>query len=416
MKKLFIVAIPVVLVLVSYFALKHEKKETAAASMETMALQRGNIENLVSSTGTVEAIGTVQVGTQVSGTVDQVFVDFNSHVKKDQLIAVLDKRLLKSAVQESQANLMKVQAQLDLAESEFKRVKKLFSDKMISDQDYISAKTSVETSKAAVILAQTGLEKTETNLKYAEIRSPINGTVIQRNIEPGQTVAASFSTPTLFLIAEDLTQMEIHAFVDESDIGQIKNGQKVRFSVEAYPDESFTGVVRQIRLEPTTVSNVVNYTVIISAQNPKNLLLPGMTATVDFIAQKLDNVLLVPNSALRFKPSEEMLAAFRNSMKKRFNGMSPEQQQKARQRMEQGNNQNSLHQNSDTSSSKTVWILDDKRNPRPARFIPGTTDGKFTAVKKSRTLDVGTRVIIGMDGGSGEASGNNHPPFRRRLF
>lgn len=416
MKKLFIVAIPVVLVLVSYFALKHEKKETAAASMETMALQRGNIENLVSSTGTVEAIGTVQVGTQVSGTVDQVFVDFNSHVKKDQLIAVLDKRLLKSAVQESQANLMKAQAQLDLAESEFKRVKKLFSDKMISDQDYISAKTSVETSKAAVILAQTGLEKTETNLKYAEIRSPISGTVIQRNIEPGQTVAASFSTPTLFLIAEDLTQMEIHAFVDESDIGQIKNGQKVRFSVEAYPDESFTGVVRQIRLEPTTVSNVVNYTVIISAQNPKNLLLPGMTATVDFIAQKLDNVLLVPNSALRFKPSEEMLAAFRNSMKKRFNGMSPEQQQKARQRMEQGNNQSSLHQNADTSSSKTVWILDDKGNPRPARFIPGTTDGKFTEVKKSRTLDVGTKVIIGMDDGNGEASGDNHPPFRRRLF
>ncbi|RLE21965.1 MAG: efflux RND transporter periplasmic adaptor subunit, partial [Acidobacteria bacterium] len=261
MKKIIVILVLIAVAIGAWFFITNRKENNKEAAFNTVKLKRGTLENTVSSTGTLSAIGTVEVGTQVSGTLKQVLVDFNDHVKKGQLLAVLDKRVLKSAVQEAKASVMKAHAEQEQAQADFKRSKRLFADKMISEQEYIQAKTALEMAKASVISAETALDRAQTNLNYAEIRSPIDGTIIQRNVESGQTVAASFSTPTLFLVAADLSKMEIQALVDESDIGQIRLNQSVRFTVEAYPDKTFTGFVNQIRLQPTTVNNVVNYTV-----------------------------------------------------------------------------------------------------------------------------------------------------------
>ena len=365
----------------------------------------------MSSTGTLSAIGTVEVGTQVSGTLKQILVDFNDHVKKDQLLAVLDKRVLKSAVQDARANLMKARAQEELAKADFKRSKRLYDDKLVSEQEFVQAKTTLEISKASVISAETSLNRAQTNLNYAEIRSPIDGTIIQRNVEPGQTVAASFSTPTLFLVAADLSKMEIQALVDESDIGQIRLDQSARFTVEAYPDKSFSGTVKQIRLQPSTVNNVVNYTVIVNADNPDHLLLPGMTTTVDFIAQHLENVLLIPNAALRFKPTEAMKQAMQKQMKKRMANSGDRQQ--ARPQGSFGSPSPAAGRNR-RRDFKMVWILTSDGKPEMSGFVPGPTDGKYTAVKRSRRLKEGMEIIVGLS--QKNSNGSSQPSFRRRLF
>lgn len=408
MKKLVVILVLIAVVVGAYFFVTVRKKGNGETTFTTAKLSKGTLENTVSSTGTLSAIGTVEVGTQVSGTLKQVLVDFNDHVKKDQLLAVLDKRVLKSAVQEAKASLMKARAQEELAQADFKRSKRLYDDKMISDQEFIQAKTSLATAKASVISAETSLNRAETNLNYAEIRSPIDGTIIQRNVEPGQTVAASFSTPTLFLVAADLSKMEIQALVDESDIGQIRLDQSVRFTVEAYPDKSFSGMVKQIRLQPSTVNNVVNYTVIVNADNPDHLLLPGMTATVDFIAEHLENVLLIPNAALRFKPTEAMKKTMREQMKKRMSRAGSGQQT----RPERNSGPASPAARHDRRRNfKLVWILGDNGKPEISGFIPGPTDGKHTAVKRSRKLKEGMEVIVGLRQNGSESG---QPSFRHR--
>ncbi len=394
------------------------KRESAEpGGFQTVELERGDLENTVSSTGTMNPRDVVEVGTQVSGTLDQVLVDFNDTVEKGQLIAVLDKRVLKAAVEDATASLMKFRAQRDLAISELKRAERLYKDNMISDQEYTRYRTDAQTAKANVISAETALERARTNLNYAEIRSPIDGTVIQRNVEPGQTVAASFSTPTLFLIASDLKQMEIEALVDESDIGQIKLNQAVRFTVEAYPNRSFDGIVQQIRLQPETINNVVNYSVIVEAQNPDGILLPGMTATVDFIAQRVENALLVPNVAIRFQPDEAMMAEFRKRMQQRMKERSSTDGRNDGERP--GGGSNGGHgmrpgMNGRGENIQTVWILDEKEQPVPVPFEAGSTDGKFTEVKQSRRLDAGARLIIGKAKAEGSESRNGFP--RRRLL
>ncbi len=411
MKKIIVILVLIAVAIGAWFFITNRKENNKEAAFNTVKLKRGTLENTVSSTGTLSAIGTVEVGTQVSGTLKQVLVDFNDHVKKGQLLAVLDKRVLKSAVQEAKASVMKAHAEQEQAQADFKRSKRLFADKMISEQEYIQAKTALEMAKASVISAETALDRAQTNLNYAEIRSPIDGTIIQRNVESGQTVAASFSTPTLFLVAADLSKMEIQALVDESDIGQIRLNQSVRFTVEAYPDKTFTGFVNQIRLQPTTVNNVVNYTVIVNADNPEHLLLPGMTATVDFVAEHIENVLLVPNAALRFKPTEAMKQTMREQMKKRMGNSH------GRQRT--GIEGNPGPASIATSRSrrrgfKMVWIIGDNGKPEIAGFVPGPSDGKFTAVKSSRKLKEGMEIIVGLMENGGSQS--NRPSFRRRLL
>jgi len=281
-------------------------------------LSRGNIQNLVTSTGTLKAVGTVELGSQVAGTVDRVYVDYNDKVKKGQILAVIDKMALEASVRDAEANLTRSEAQLKQAQTEYERNKKLFDEGLIAELIFLEKETAVATAAASVKSAQASLERNQTNLKYAEIRSPITGTVIERAVEAGQTISSN-SNDTLFIIAEDLAQMQIEALVDESDIGQIREGMAVRFTVQAYPDDEFTGTVRQIRLNPTVEQDVVNYTVIVDAQNDTGKLLPGMTATVDFVVEERFNVLVVPNTALYFQPSQEMLAQLRGQ----FQGQAP---------------------------------------------------------------------------------------------
>lgn len=264
----------------------------------------GSLESIVSSTGTLAALETVEVGTQVSGTISRLEVDYNDHVRKGQVLAVLDQSLFTAQVKEAEANVAKARATLAQAEDEYRRNHPLFEKGFLSAQEFLPVSTGVDTARAALAAADANLTRARTNLAYTVIRSPIDGTVIKRSIEAGQTVAASLNTPTLFLIARDLAHMQIEADVDESDIGQIRNGQPVRFTVQSYPGETFQGKVSQIRLQPRTISNVVNYTVLIDAANDKGLLLPGMTATIDFVVNRVDNTLLVPNAALRFQPPD----------------------------------------------------------------------------------------------------------------
>jgi HlyD family secretion protein len=265
---------------------------------------QGSLETLVSSTGTLAALETVEVGTQVSGTIARIDVDYNDRVRKGQVLAMLDQALYDAQVKEAAANVDRARATLTQAEDEFRRNRPLFEKGFLSAQEFLPVTTGVDTARASLAAAEASLARARTNLAYTVIRSPIDGTVIKRSVEAGQTVAASLNTPTLFLIARDLAHMQIEADVDESDIGQIRQGQQVRFTVQSYPGEIFHGTVSQIRLQPRTISNVVNYTVLIDARNEAGLLLPGMTATIDFVISRVEEALLVPNAALRFQPPE----------------------------------------------------------------------------------------------------------------
>jgi HlyD family secretion protein len=273
--------------------------------LQTEAIQQGDLEVTVACTGSLQAMGTVEVGTEVSGTIKNVLVDYNDQVKKGQILAELDLELFDTEGARTRAETQRAAALLRQAEAEYRRNRPLLEEGHLSAKEFLDYETSLATAKADLLTAQAAQKKAETNLRKASIRSPIDGTVIERQIEKGQTVAASFNTPTLFILAEDLDRMEIEADVDESDIGQIRQGQKVRFTVQAYPDETFSGTVSQIRLNPTEESNVVTYTVVINSDNEKGLLLPGMTATIDFIVAAADNALLAPNAALQYTAREK---------------------------------------------------------------------------------------------------------------
>ncbi len=275
------------------------------------AIERGDVEYLVSATGKLEPVTRVAVGTQVSGIISEILVDFNDQVRKGQVVARIDPTLLESAVQDAQANLARNLAQLQQLESEYGRIEKLSREGLVSQTEYDTARYALEVGRETVSSSEISLSRAKLNLAYATIYAPISGTVIERNVDVGQTVAASFSAPQLFLIAADLRKMQILATVDESDIGRIKEGQAVRFTVSAHPDQRFEGMVRQVRLQSTLVENVVNYTVVIDVDNSDRLLLPGMTATVDFYVETATDVLKIQNAALRFRPTPEMLAEVR---------------------------------------------------------------------------------------------------------
>jgi HlyD family secretion protein len=283
-------------------------------------VERGDVEYLVSSTGKLEPVTKVAVGTQVSGIISEILVDFNDQVQKGQVVARIDPTLLESSVRDAQANLARNLAQLRQLESEYNRIERLSREGLVSQTEYDTAKYSLEVGRETVASSEISRARAQQNLSYATIYAPISGTVIERNVDVGQTVAASFSAPQLFLIANDLRRMQILATVDESDIGRIREGQSVRFRVQAYPDRTFEGTARQVRLQSTLVENVVNYTVVIDVENEDRLLLPGMTATVDFFVETATDVLKIQNSALRFRPTPEMLATLRESGGRRPRG------------------------------------------------------------------------------------------------
>jgi HlyD family secretion protein len=286
--------------------------KAAPESYRFVAVQRGDIEATVSATGTLEPVRTVQVGTQVSGQISALYADYNSHVTKGELIAQLDPTLLKQAVIQAEADAERAKADLDQAKYQLDQSKGLFASQVITETDYRTAEHAWAVADAANTSAQASLDRARQNLRYANIYAPIDGVVIERNVDVGQTVAASFSAPQLFLLARDLTQMQILAQVDESDIGQIKVGQPVTFTVQAYPDQTFDGTVSQVRLESKTEENVVDYTVVINVANKDGKLLPGMTATATFLVASVTNVLKVPDAAVRFHPSQEMLTELRS--------------------------------------------------------------------------------------------------------
>jgi HlyD family secretion protein len=275
-------------------------------TFRTATVTRATIKSTVSATGALQAVRTVQVGTQVSGQVAQIYVDFNDKVKKGQLLARIDPTLQQQAVQDAQAGLERAQAQLQQAQDEYERNKTLFDAKVLTAAEFGATRSTFAVQQATVKSAQIALDRAKQNLSYTAIYAPIDGVIVERNVDVGQTVAASLSAPQLFLIANDLAEMQILASVDESDIGQIKEGQSVQFTVQSYPNGNFTGVVKQVRLQSTTTDNVVNYTAVVGVKNDGKLL-PGMTATVQFVTANAENVLSVPNAALRLTPPAELL-------------------------------------------------------------------------------------------------------------
>ena len=276
-------------------------------TLETARTERIDISNSVTATGTVEPVTKVEVGTQVSGIIDRLYADYNDIVKAGQVIAEMDKVNLQAELVSSQAQLSAAKTEYEYKEKEYGRIKTLHDKELVSDSEYDSSFYQYETARNAYNQAQASFTKVKRNLSYATITSPIDGVVISRAVEEGQTVAAGFETPTLFTIAKDLADMQVIADVDEADIGQVKEGQNVTFTVDAYPDDVFNGTVRQVRLEATTTSNVVTYEVVITAPNPDLKLKPGLTANVTINTLEEKDVLAVPTKALRFNPDPEML-------------------------------------------------------------------------------------------------------------
>lgn len=277
---------------------------------ETAVVKKGSIVNTITATGTVQADTTVMIGTQVSGVIKKIYVDFNSNVKKGQLLAELDKTPLQTQVQQAQASLDDSKSEVEFQTATYERYKALIDKKLVAQADYDQVKYSYDKARANLKTAQAGYDKALVNLGYASIYSPIVGVVLNRAVDQGQTVAASFSTPNLFTIGNDLTQMQVQANVDEADIGQITKEQPVSFTVDAYPNEVFKGSVRQLRLQPIVTSNVVTYTVIVNAPNPEKKLMPGMTANITVLVQKIDSVVTIPGKALRFTPNAAFLAEY----------------------------------------------------------------------------------------------------------
>lgn len=308
MKKFrWILFVVLLIAIVSYFFIVKPKLNLKNIEFTYTTLEKGEIESIVSSTGTLEAINTVDVGTQISGTVKHIYVDFNDKVKKGQLLAQMDLKLLRTNLSNAEASLAIADVQLNQAKDTYEREKILFEKDVISQQQFLNTKFTYEKAVSSKKAALAGMQTTKANIDYAHITSPIDGTITNRNVEEGQTVAASFATPTLFTIAEDLSKMQILADVDESDIGYINNTMHVRFTVQTYPDKIFQGIVSQIRLQPIKINNVVNYQVVVDVDNKNGLLLPGMTVNLEFITNSAKNVLLINNSALRFRPNEIML-------------------------------------------------------------------------------------------------------------
>ena len=290
------------------------RPEAATAEYRFVEVTRGDLESTVTATGALQATETVEVGTQVSGQLAEIYVDFNDAVDRGQLLARIDPTILEQEVRSAEVNLARNQAEVDQTRRELDRTRELHTTQVVTDGELDLAEYQFSLADAAYRTAEINLERAQRNLQYTEIRAPIDGVVVSRNVEVGQTVAASLSAPVLFVLAQDLAEMEILASIDESDIGQIAEGQPVHFTVQAYPDREFDGLVEQVRLQSTMQENVVTYSVVVNVENRNGDLLPGMTATIDVVLEREEDVLIVPNTALRFRPSEEMTEAITNRL------------------------------------------------------------------------------------------------------
>lgn len=369
MKKFLVIGTVVIIIVSAIVAFVLFRNKVNEPKYRTEKITKGDIITTVTATGTVNAVTTVLVGTQVSGTIQKIYVDFNSPVKKGQIIAQIDPALFDEQVAQARANVLAAKANVEKAEATLVDAKRsqqrnaeLFAKNLIArsdadtaDTNYETAKASVSAAKAQVAQVDAALKNAQTNLGYTRIVSPVDGTVVSRNVDVGQTVAASFQTPTLFTIAQDLTKMQIDTSVDEADIGKLKVGQEVEFTVDAYADNTFKGKVGQVRIAPITVQNVVTYDVVIMVDNPDIKLKPGMTANVSVIIAEKKDIVKTPNAALRFRPS----------------GMTKTKQ---------------------PQKGAAVWILENGK-PKRLPITIGISDGNFTELV-SGELKEGQDVII----------------------
>lgn len=413
--KWFISSIVILIIVAAGFWYFTSSNSDEKVQYRYVKVDKGDLLSIVSSTGTLSAVTTVQVGSQVSGTLSKIFVDFNSKVKEGQVLAVIDTTFLAASVRDAESSYQKALAQLELSESDFKRAEGLFKKNLASSSDFDLAKYNLKNAKTQVSSAQASLDRARINLKYATIKTPISGTVIARNVDVGQTVAASLSAPTLFLIANDLSKMQILANVDESDIGQIKEGCKVRFTVQAFPNKKFDGVASQIRLQPTTIQNVVNYTVVVNVNNDQGLLLPGMTATIEFLLESATDVLKVPNSALRFKPTTEMVAEIKPQLEEQLKNLPDSVKKRIIQRLEgNGGRPQSSGSGSGLGSAigggsregsgqsqqrrmSMLWYFDSNKKLHIARVRTGITDGQMTEIIcDDNSIKPGMEIINGV--------------------
>ena len=301
-----VLAVVAVAGVAAYF-MQHGGKSQVQVNFETAKVEKATIGSSITATGTIEAVTTVEVGTQVSGIIDKIYVDYNSPVKRGQVIAELDKTNLVSELNSANSNLQGARSDLNYQQANYNRQRTLFEKGLISANDFESARLALEQAQSVLSQRQEAVNKARINLGYATITSPIDGIVLSKAVEEGQTVASSFNTPTLFTIVKDMTDMRVIADVDEADIGEVREGQRVTYTVDAYPSEVFQGTVTQVRNEATTTNNVVTYEVVISAPNPDLKLKPGLTANVTVYTLEQPNVVSVPSKALRFTPTKEML-------------------------------------------------------------------------------------------------------------
>ncbi len=384
-KSIIYIGSAVVILAIGFSGYKMLSKPKQKISIETSKIERGTISNTVTATGTLEAVKTVEVGTQVSGVIEKLFADFNSQVKKGQLLAQLDETPLIAQLDQSKASVDQAEAQVKYQKATYERYKALLAKKLIAQSDFDLAEFNYNNALGSLNNAKSMYDKNKINLSYARIYSPIDGTVLNRAVEVGQTVAASFNTPTLFSIANDLTQMRVEAKVDEADIGQLIDGQRVEFTVDAFPSRKFSGSVTEIRLQPTTTNNVVTYTVVIGAPNPDNILKPGMTANATFFVTERKDILLVPAKAIRFTPDEAVMEAYRQSMP------MPEGNQSA-----PPINEDALVDKNAKGEGHMVWI---KNGPiiHPQKVTVGVTDEINYEVVNG--LKEGDDVVISMTSG-----------------
>ncbi len=373
------------------------KEENGAPNYRTAKVEKGEIIDAITATGTINAVTTVSVGSQVSGTIQQIFVDFNSRVSKGQVIALIDPRLLEAAVQQARANVDNAKASLEKAQVGVidtdrtnRRNRELVKNGFVAQSDVDSSQTAWEqtlaqkrSAEAALQQAEGALRVARTNLEYATIRSPVNGIVISRNVDVGQTVAASFQTPTLFSIAEDLTKMQVDTNVDESDIGRAALGQTVTFTVDAWPEKTFTGEVAQVRNSPIVTQNVVTYNVVVRVDNKELFLKPGMTANVSIVVRKFGDVLKIPNAALRYRPAVKG-AASDSAGKRQGNGKAKE------------------------AGGQTVYLLGKDGKPVPVHIRSGVSNGTFTVLEEGN-LKEGDLLVTGESQGK-KAAGSASPP------
>lgn len=378
MKRLLIIlGIVIVLGAGAYWAFSAYQTNKKTPRFKTEALTRGAIVSQVIATGTVNPVTLVQVGSQVSGTIQKLYADFNSVVRNGQIIAQIDPALFQAKVDQTEADLKNAKAFLEkettsLADNlrNLNRYQTLFKDNLISQNEVDQAQlkkdlslAQIKTAEAQIETAKANLKAAKINLNYTTIRSPVNGTVVNRNVDVGQTVAASLQAPTLFTIAQDLTNMQVDTNVDEADIGRLKMGQTATFTVDSYPGEPFSAKVSQIRNAPTTVQNVVTYDVVLGVRNPELKLKPGMTANVSIVIEEKDGLIKIPNAALRFKmPVPPSKSNTIDELKKKWKGWS------------------------------MLWILDPEKKPKPTFIKPGISDGKHTEMGKGR-LKEGDLVI-----------------------